>query len=940
MNHRKGRDMLSKYIPQNFIDYYHDILKNNYIVIRGYVIHAEIHGLHAMFEKLSNQGELGAKTFSSALSQIVEPLLKIINKRGGSVYKLSTDSIEVFFPETIPSRSVNNCGIELLDHMKDLKSIKNQFGRFTIGFKAGAAYGETVIGQLGKNDKDYFMAGSALDKAVDCSLNADKGEFLVNCGMRFKLGICDFQIKHKNYYISEKVEELFDPLPHQSRSGKINKIELFTRKVISDIDREKGTGYGEFRDITVLCIGLSEKDHDSGFEHAGLNELLTSIFRISSDYGGLPLRTDLRSRDNKVIILLGVTESSCNNEENAAKCALDILKESGNNKGLRMAINSGAVYLGISGTSERHEFICAGQVLGTCIKLMRSAESNEIIVSGVSSSKMNDAVFENFREKGFKGIKTRYKIASLKGFAKKENPVHEIIIGRDKELSEYSDAVSKGTVRKVFIKGNRGSGKSTLSKAFSEISSKTGKIFSVLCEKETKNTPYFTVINLINDFLNSFSSDRSYALKKMLADIKESHNYDIYSRFLGVTDFDGRFIDRALNGVIDDVSLSMFISYSGIYRTFIFIDNADYLDKCSLSVLRRCLEYENMDAVFHFNYENDDPISSLKDGKNELNFKIKLPEIQTFNKIKKDQNEYVNNKNNSKKNIKSLALRYYDIFCYEPAAILLREYIKSDPAKNDSAWSLLLEAEIYRAEREYGKGIVLCDQVREMTSVPGDEYYAKATVLKVRMLYESARYDEAVAEAELLDRSSGTELLAIAKCLKGLSQLKKGMFTSAEVTVQEMYKIKNEIKDPEASSMFFELSGSFEFHKEKYKIARAYFEDMLAVSQTGRFSGQALSALISISLCYEKEGENKKAIEILDKLCDESLKMHNFDHAIESIESCFRNTKGSDRKAVFYSDRWLNAANRLKRLSVSENIKTLMAGVVNQKSGRDRNEYR
>jgi len=213
-------------------------------------------------------------------------------------------------------------------------------------------------------------------------------------------------------------------------------------------------------------------------------------------------------------------------------------------------------------------------------------------------------------------------------------------------------------------------------------------------------------------------------------------------------------------------------------------------------------------------------------------------------------------------------------------------------------------------------------------------------VLKVRMLFESARYNEAVTEAELLDGSAGTDLFAIAKCLLGLSQLKKGMFPSAEITVQEMYNIKNEIKDPEASSMFFELSGSFEFHKEKYKIARAYFEDMLAVSQADRFSGQALSALISISLCYEKEGENKKAIEILDKLCDESLKIHNFDHAIESIESCFRNTKGSERKAVFYSDRWFNAANRLKRLSVSESIKTLMAGVVNLKTGRDRNEYR
>ena len=124
--------MLSKYIPQHFIDNYHDILKNNYIVIRGYVIYAEIHGMQTMCDKLSDQGDQGAKAVSSALTEIFEPLFKTIHKRGGSVYKLSTDSIVAFFPETIPSRSVNNCGIELLNLMKDLKSIKNPFGRFLV----------------------------------------------------------------------------------------------------------------------------------------------------------------------------------------------------------------------------------------------------------------------------------------------------------------------------------------------------------------------------------------------------------------------------------------------------------------------------------------------------------------------------------------------------------------------------------------------------------------------------------------------------------------------------------------------------------------------------------------------------------------------------------------------------------------------------------------
>jgi len=414
----------------------------------------------------------------------------------------------------------------------------------------------------------------------------------------------------------------------------------------------------------------------------------------------------------------------------------------------------------------------------------------------------------------------------------------------------------------------------------------------------------------------------------------------VISRLLNFPESEGKYIDRALNGVIDDVIVSFFGSYLSIYRSYIFIEDADLMDDCSLRVICRYLKTQNTETVFHFTYEKEDIISCLRLGKDELNFEINSPGIK-----EKALNANLRNKEiaaaegKKKKSMISDAVRYYDIFCYDASIEILNKYRKMDLKVEEKAVSYMLEAEVCRIGKDFEKGTDLCDRVKEMFSIE-NEYFIKASLLKARIFYDSEKYGDAMEEAVLLENCSDKNLSAKAKCLKGLSQLEKGLTASAEITVAEAYAVKNELSDPEADAMVFELSGRFEFVRNKNSIARAYFEDMLRVSRENQLCGKILSSMMNISLCYEAEGANKKALEMLDRLCDESIKMHNFDHALESINSCFRNSTGSERKAVFYSDRWLNAANRSERGSVYESIRELIKSKIQAKSVKDRNEYR
>jgi class 3 adenylate cyclase/tetratricopeptide (TPR) repeat protein len=1017
--------MFSKYIPQHFIESYNEISRNNYIRIKGYVIYAELSGFSAMSDKIS-VAEEGSDIVSSALNRIFEALINIIHKRGGSVYKLGGDSITVFFPDTVHSRTVNNCGIELLNEMKNHKIVKTDPGQFKIEFKCGASFGALLIGQLGKNEKEFFIAGKTLDRAVECANNADKGEFLVSCSLRFKLGLCGFQVKNESFFKAEMLEELFESISEGVKIRKIHSIDSFTRKVI--IDKDNNSGYGEFRYGTILSVGFSGIEYDENFNYSALNDLMTEIFRITTRYGGFVNRVDLIGNENKILLLFGAPAASENNEEMSARCAFEILNSSKNGIKMKMAIYSGTSYFGTAGSSDRHEFIAVGNTLNLSIRLMKSATINEIIISETTVAKISGAVFENEREKGFKGIKQKYKIFSLKGFNDKADNKCSHREGRQKEIGDYEKIINDRIIKKIFISGEPGTGKSMLGREFSEISSKRGKVFFIECRKESAGIPYCAVKKLLILFLESISTNRNFALKKILSDIKEDHNYSLYADFAGLATQD-KISDRSMSNVIDDLTVSLFSGFLNRYRSFVFIDDIHYIDSCSLNILNRILNNESTDCVFHLISENEERTSLLKTGTNEHVFHINILEIPqtkqniremilnrvekldhssrkileaasvlgnlfTLNNLKQIKeikskfneselkeklkilneqcfiqfevnkadeylfknsiirdvvysaiserskkkyheeaaevyeheitNEACNqlyitafnyklsgNREKAKEYLILSAYRSFAIFCYRSVLDILSELRTLELSEEETAELYLLEADICRIEGRNESGIVLCDRVKKMFT-PGNIFFMKATGIKTDILFNSGKYSDSIKEAEQADKSSDKNIYVKMNCRKGLAQIESGQITDAEITAAETYGVQNVITVPEVKANIFELSGKLNLSKGKFKIARAYFEDMLKISHENCLAGEKLSALINISLCFEKENENKRSLEILDELCNESLKIHNFDYAISSISCYISNsaTLGTKKKAVFYAGRWLNSAKK------------------------------
>lgn len=131
-------------------------------------------------------------------------------------------------------------------------------------------------------------------------------------------------------------------------------------------------------------------------------------------------------------------------------------------------MNSGRVFAGIVGGSNRLEYTVMRDAVNFAARLMQSAEDYQIITSNNIKNK-SERIF-NFNylgKKYFKGKEDLQDVHLLEKEKEEEIELKEIkIFGRKKEIKEfmgYLDKASKGNPVAFFIEGEAGIGKSYLS---------------------------------------------------------------------------------------------------------------------------------------------------------------------------------------------------------------------------------------------------------------------------------------------------------------------------------------------------------------------------------------------------------------------------------------------------------------------------------------------
>jgi hypothetical protein len=1027
--------MQFRYLPDHFIRSYDEISADGYSVNFGYVMIIHIRGYEKNCMMFLSENKEKSTAVSEATNRFCGIIFNKIHHIGGSVYKFSGGNVTAFFPKEVHSRAVNNCGMEILSELSAMikKGTKDPLlAKTSAGI--GISYGKTMIGMFGSAVKEYFITGSTVEKAGSCVNEASRNEQVVCCSMRSRLGMCGFRVKNEGYFVSEPLEELFELQKFEKPSYSKLRTETFGGKIIVDFEKDNKTGRA-FTKLSCLKIKSVVEFSEIKQDYKKVNICISEIIRITQSFGGYISGINVKSASAEITVLFGITGSDRNCAESAAGAALALQQAADVFSETCMSITTGSGFFYAAGADGKFFLIAAGDFIIRNERLARTVSSGEIVIDNNSISEIPDASYENERFQGFRGLRERYQIFTLKHFSDKHAENCDQKSYLEKEEEDYENICAGNGIKKVFLRSDNLSSDYIAGRLYA-VSTKYGKTHVICCKEESFGFPYYTIKILINTLLDEISSDRFQALKNLLEDLNESSNAEIFFHFLNDT-YESRTKNDNIKYLFEDISISILKYYTERSKIFIFFSGAEFIDKESSTLIERFFnshEPSRIKGCFSFVYSKDtEVIPAIKSADdhqiyvessagsenvankhlNELdeNSRIVLSYLsaegfsakaqiikkasledmtesgigfekclkhlitvciltraqnrpdeyvfinksvreKVYGAISDDQKkkihkalgyvyeeDYLKGKFNilpkvvyhfslsdditkSRKYLLKVCMAAFNNFSPATARKIFTDAEKLNLKFDSDPEATLVKAYINYFEDNTDESLKICSIITS-SSPPGSEIYGKALYLKLKILFENNMFNETANEISV---SAGdmqkNDIFIKIRCLIGLALLKIGKTDDANTLISSVYEIKNSIKDCSALVIVYELAGSLNLNAGKYKLARAYFEDMYAVAQDSFLPIEKLSALKLISEAYEKENDSRKALETLDKICTESIRLHNFDHAVYCIERFRYNSKGygNPKKTDFFTKRWLDAAVNLKRSAETEKI--------------------
>ncbi|HQO10575.1 MAG TPA: hypothetical protein PLK90_10715 [Clostridiales bacterium] len=974
---------------------------------------------------------------SEATNRFCGIIFNKIHHSGGSVYKFSGGNVTAFFPKEVHSRAVNNCGMEILSELSAMikKGTKDPLlAKTSAGI--GISYGKTMIGMFGSAVKEYFITGSTVEKAGSCVNEASRNEQVVCCSMRSRLGMCGFRVKNEGYFVSEPLEELFELQKFEKPSYSKLRTETFGGKIIVDFEKDNKTGRA-FTKLSCLKIKSVVEFSEIKQDYKKVNICISEIIRITQSFGGYISGINVKSASAEITVLFGITGSDRNCAESAAGAALALQQAADVFSDTGMCITTGSGFCYAAGADGKFFIIAAGDFIIRNERLARTVSSGEIVIDNNSISEIPDASYENERFQGFRGLREKVQIFTLKPFSDKHTENCDQKTYLEKEEEDYENICAGNGIKKVFLRSDNLSSDYIAGRLYA-VSTKYGKTHIICCKEESFGFPYYTIKILINTLLDEISSDRFQALKNLLEDLNESSNAEIFFHFLNDT-YESRTKNDNIKYLFEDISISILKYYTERSKIFIFFSGAEFIDKesstlierffkspeSSLSRIKGCISFIyskdsellsgikssddhqiNIESSASSENEADNNLNELDENsrtvlsyfcaegfttdaqiikkaaddefiKNGIVFEKCLKQLISKCILVRAQNrtddyvfisstvrekaygtipdgqkkkihkalgyvyekDYLKGKFNilpklmchyslsddkikSREYLLKACIAGFNNFSPETARKIITDAEKLNLKDDSDPEATLVKAYIDYFVDNTDESLKICSIITSSSS-PGSEIYGKALYLKLKIQFENNMFNETANEISV---SAGdmqkNDIFIKIRCLIGLALLKIGKTDDANTLISSVYEIKNSIKDCSALVIVYELAGTLNLNTGKYKLARAYFEDMYAVAQDSFLPIEKLSALKLISESYEKENDSRKALETLDKICTESIRLHNFDHAVYCIERFRYNSKGygNPKKTDFFTKRWLDAAVNLKRSAETEKI--------------------
>lgn len=507
------------------------------------LLFADISGFTAMSEKLSRLGKEGAEEVNKIINSFFAPLIKMVYKWKGDIYRFGGDAFLAFFPEISAQESSSkralNAGIEILKFVKNQEITKTKIGSFKIRIHIGLKKGRVYFQDLKNN---FFLGGSLVNNLMKMIDLAGPGEIVVSSDVKKDLREANFKPKREVWkYLSMKIKPVEPPTDIIQFSPRVPKVKYTLLKeyipdwLLKRIELKPHFDHkdGEHRKVAVIFLHFAGIPYDTNPKRA--TEILTKLYRIVSQtvdkYDGWINAIDVYKDSERFLIIFGFPRNYEDNEKRAVLFTYEILNHP-ELKGLnlRAGINSGSVFAAPVGSELRREYATLGDAVNLAARLGAKAQNQTIVLSEPIFNKTFGLFdYEFLGEQEFKGKKKKIKTYKLTRKKQIEKQIltkwlseSEKIVDRETEIKKMQHLIalcSNGKGQILGISGEPGVGKSRLVQELIQLSEKTGyHIFKGDCISYGSAFSYHPWVEILEQFFGILSSD---SLKVRTEKIKE-----------------------------------------------------------------------------------------------------------------------------------------------------------------------------------------------------------------------------------------------------------------------------------------------------------------------------------------------------------------------------------------------------------------------------------
>ena len=423
----------------------------------------DLSGFSAMTDALMQHGQHGAEALAGLMHSVFDPLVESVFDYGGKIVGFAGDGIMALYPlegdaRSTALRALTSAHI-IQKSLQEHPTRETVYGAFPISAKIGLASGSVTWGILRASNGEqatYYFRGDVVDESAAAEHHARAGDILLTEDVAALL-------KHDIDIVA--VGNLHGFRGFRTRLAEPGRLSL--PPVDLEIARlfmpEEVIAYdvrGEFRQIVNLFMRFPDLSEPQ------LQELMSRVFELRTQYGGLVSRLDFGDKGCNLLILWGAPVAYENDIGRALNFLLDLKAQTD------YPITSGVTYYiahaGYLGSAMCEDYTCYGWGVNLASRFMTSAPSGETWVDDRIARRVSKRFdIEFIGSQHFKGFAAEQKVHRLRGRAHVLGPIYQgELVGRDAELAQLADFIQplwqNAFAGLMLISGDAGVGKGRL----------------------------------------------------------------------------------------------------------------------------------------------------------------------------------------------------------------------------------------------------------------------------------------------------------------------------------------------------------------------------------------------------------------------------------------------------------------------------------------------